>query len=61
MSDDDEPMHVKKSKIIRYGSLEDSERAKMTSSLSSVMGPDPGIMSTATEINNVLISNGLIT
>jgi hypothetical protein len=62
MSDDDEPMHVKKSKIIRYGSLEDSERAKMTSSLSSVMGPDPGIMSsTATEINNVLISNGLVT
>lgn len=59
MSDDDEPMHVKKSKIIRYGSLEDSERAKLTSSLSAVMGPDPGVMTTASEINNVLISNGL--
>lgn len=60
MSDEDEPIHLRKSKILRYGSLEDSERAKMTSSLSSVMGPDPGLMSVSSEINNVLISNGLI-
>ncbi|CAB3380054.1 Hypothetical predicted protein [Cloeon dipterum] len=58
MSDEEESVFVKKSKTIHYGSLEDSERAKLTNTLSSVLGPDPStLVGHTTEIDNIMISN----
>ena len=66
MSDDEDILYVKKQKTIHYGSLEEQERARLSSAaLKSGESDDEGGSSTNTgqqapELGNVNISDGII-